>query len=270
MAYDAALNAVAGLDPFRQLLEGDDAETVLVFLKRELQSLPGQERAGVAFVLAECHRRKGDVQGLRRLFENDDADIKASVLNALWEPGPTPEMAACIMALAVEAVRHPSPAVRAEACSVFMNQCAFVDVSDATDHLASLLGDGVANVRMQAAYAAGNLAKHKFDVSKLVAPLATTVGDADRFVRNAGAWALWQLSRFKRDIGHAIPELVRFLVTDEDDWDEPRTNVTGALLHHAKTSVAATRRVRECVLATPPPGTAKTVKRFLVHLGALK
>jgi hypothetical protein len=271
VVFDASLSVVEGLDAFRDLLQKDSDGRVLRFLKREMTKLEGKQRGGVAFVIAEHYRRRGDLKNLRKLFAINDAEVKQSVLNALWEePGSNPQMGPGIVQLAIQATDDPSPGVRTEACYVFQNQCAWgVDVSGAVTPLQSLLNDRSNRVRHQAAYAVGNLAKGKYDVSRNVAPLRRNVRHRDTYVRESSAWALWQLSRHKHEIGSAVPELVQ-LLTDDEEWDGPRKNAAGALLHHARKSAANAKQVNERVKSVCLDLKRKEIKRFLEQLASLK
>ena len=246
--FDARLSCIEGLTAFRNLLEQDSDGSVLRFLNQELPKLDGKKRGGIAYVLAEHHRQTGNLKSLQQLYADDDIEVKASVLNALWgQPGSNPEMSPGIMQLAMDGANHASPRVRMEACSVFQNLCGWkVDVSGAVAPLHRLLSDDSDCVRSQAACAVGNLAKVKYDMSEHVAQLGQNARREDISVRSYSAWALWQISRSRRDIGIAVPELVQ-LLADNDDWNDPRKNAVGALLHHAKKSSQNREQVMQCI-----------------------
>ncbi|MHC4405611.1 MAG: hypothetical protein ACYTG0_38690 [Planctomycetota bacterium] len=165
--YRAEVASVEGLDEFRDRLKDDSNGRVLGFLKRALPKLEGERRGGIAFVIAEHYRETGDVKSVRRLFATDDACQRTGVLDALWAgPGSTPEMGRAIVQMAIDAADDPSPAVRTEASRVLQCQCDWgVDVSAGIAPLRSLLKDRSHRVRHQAAYAVGNLARRKYDMS---------------------------------------------------------------------------------------------------------
>ena len=269
--FDARLNCMDGLTAFRNLLEQDSDGSVVRFLNRELPKLEGQRRGGIAWALAEHYRQIGNLQSLQKLYANDDSEMKASVLNALWgQPGSTPEIGPGIVRLAIDATSHASSEVRAEACSVIQNQCGWkLDVSKAVTPLLRLLSDDSDRVRSQAACAVGNLAKRKYDVSLHIVPLGHNVRHKDVSVRNYCAWALWQISRGKHDIGDAVPELVQ-LLTDDDDWNDPRKNAVGALLHHAQKASGNLGQVRRCLKMVRLDPKYKQIQRFQEQLTAMK
>ncbi len=267
----AEVNCIEGLDEFRRLLEKDSDGRVLRFLTQAVQKLVGRKRGGIAFVIAERYRQTGDLKSLRKLFATDDPYVKESVLNALWEkPGSNPAIGPGIVKLAIESATHPALEVRSEACSVLQNQCAWgVDVSAALGPLQSLLKDQKDRVRRQAAYAVGNFAKGKYDMPEHIVLLGRNVKYRDKFVREASAWALWQLSRCKHDIGPAVPELV-WLLTDPEEYNEPRKKAAGALIHYAKKSADNRDQVKESVREVNLDLKRKEIRRFLDELGSLK
>ena len=271
MQFDARLNCMEGLTAFRNLLEQDSDGSVVRFLNRELPRLESKRRGGIAYTLAEYYRQTGNLQSLQQLYATDDSEVKASVLNALWgQSGSTPEMGPGIVRIAIDATSHASPEVRAEACSVIQNQCGWkVDVSNAVAPLLRLLSDNCDRVRSQAACAAGNLAKRKYDVSHHVVPLAQNVRHKDVSVRNYSAWALWQISRAKHDIGDAVPELVQ-LLADDEDWNDPRKNAVGALLHHAQKASGNLGQVRRCLKTIRLDPKYKQIQRFQEQLAGMK
>lgn len=269
--FDARLNCIEGLTAYRNLLEHDSDGSVVRFLNRELSRLEGQRRGGIAWALAEHYRQTGNLQSLQQLYANDDSEVKASVLNALWgQPGSTPEMGQGIVRLAIDAASHASSEVRAEACSVIQNQCGWkADVSEAVAPLLRLLNDDSDRVRSQAACAVGNLAKSKYDVSLHVVPLGHNVRHKDVSVRNDSAWALWQISRGKHDIGVAVPGLVQ-LLNDDEDWNDPRKNAVGALLNHAQKASANLGQVRRCLKMVRLDPKYKQIQQFQEQLAGMK
>jgi hypothetical protein len=273
VTFRADLNHVEGLDAFRSLLARDADGEVLRFLTNESERLEGRVRGGVAYAIAEHYLKAGDLGALQRLFATDDTDVKQSVLNALWgePPASNPRMGPGIVALALEAARHPAPGVRTEACSVIQNQCAWgVNVSAAVEPLLSLLGDSSSRVRMQAACAVGNLAKRKYDVSQHVQALRLNLGDSDFFVRTWSAWALWELSRSRHDIGAAVADLVGLLASGREDDDDARRHAAGTLLHHARKSVDNGNRVRRCADGANLDASRRQVRRFQEQLAGVK
>lgn len=268
--FDARLSSMEGLAPFRNLLEQDSDGSVLRFLNQELPRLEGKKRGGIAYALAEHHRQTGNLKSLQQLYADDDVEVKASVLNALWgEPGSNPEMGPGIVQLAIDGANHDSPAVRTEACSVFQNQCGWkVDVSGAVAPLYRLLSDDSNRVRSQAACAIGNLAKRKYDMSEHVSRLGQNTRQNDISVRNDSVWALWQISRSQCDIGIAVPELVQ-LLADDDDWNGPRKNAAGALLHHARKSSQNREHVMQCLQMVPLDPKHKEIRRLQEGLAGM-
>jgi hypothetical protein len=271
VVWDPRLSVTEGLTPFRDLLEHDADGHVLRFLNRELPKLQDQKRGAIAFAIAENYRRKGDVKKLQELFAIDDENVKSSVLDALQgEPGSNPQMGPAIVQMAIQAARDASPAVRTVASSVIQNQCAWgVDVKDAIAPLQDLLEDANPRVRHQAAYAAGNLAKRKYNMSACIAQLRTNVKHSVLYVREASAWALWHLSRSRHDISSAVHELV-WLLTDEDEYNGPRKQAAGALIHHAKKSPENAAVIRDRVRAAALDEEHKEIRRFVSDLGQLK
>jgi HEAT repeat protein len=270
VVWNARISFIEGLDPFRNLLEHDADGHVLRFLSRHLRGLQGKRRGGIAFVLAENYRRKGDVRNLRRLFATNDAEVKASVLDALkGEPGANSQMGPNIVQMAIKAARHASADVRTYASSVLQSQSAWgVDVQDAIGPLQDLLKDANQRVRHQASYAVGNLARHKYDMSACIPQLRRNLSHDILYVREASAWALWQLSRKKHDIASAVPDLVGLLKEDED-YNGPRKQAVGALIHHAKKSPENVRDVRDRVRAAALNGHRKEITRLFSELGEL-
>jgi HEAT repeat protein len=271
VVYHRAGSCFEGLDVFRQLLENDPDGHVQRFLRGALRRLQGKKAGGVAYALAEHYRKVGDLKGIERLFAAGDADVRESVLNALWgEPGSNPAMGPGIVRLAVAAADDPAPGVRVEVGFVLQNQSAWgVDVSAGVEPLRRLLADNDAGVRRQAAYAVGNLARRRYDLARHVAPLRRNAKHRDVFVREPAAWALWRLSRGGYDIGSAVPELVR-LLTDDSDWSDPRKNAAGALLDHSKKSAANREQVSRQLRGVRLDATRKEIKTFLARFEELK
>ncbi len=268
VVYQPRLNYLEGLQPFQTLMPRDDGR-IVQFLEEEWPRLEGKKRGGVAFLLAHRYRETGDVEGLRRLFDTDDPEVKRYVLNALWDtPGGQAEVAACIVDLALEGAGHPAPEVRTEASFVFMNQAGHkTDVSRAVEPLHGLLRDPDPNVRRQAAYAVGHLGKQKYSLPTAIPLLRDNLEHPERQVRESAAWALWHLSRKKHDIGEAVEALVGLLKEPEDVGDLMK-NAAGALLHHAGKSPENEERVREAVRAALPlTPEAKSPARLLEQLG---
>ena len=268
--FDERLSCTEGLTAFRNLLEQDTDGSVLRFLNQEFPRLEGKKRGGIAYALAEHHLQTDHLKSLQKLYADDDIEVKASVLNALWsQPGSNPEMGPGILQLAIDGANHASPAVRTEACYVFQNQCGWkVDVSVAVAPLLRLLSDDSDRVRSQAACAVGNLARGKYDMSEHVSQLGHNARREDISVRNYSAWALWQISRSKHDIGVAVPELVQ-LLADNDDWNDPRKNAAGALLHHAKKSTENREQVMQCLGVVQLDPKYKEIRRLQEGLVSL-
>lgn len=268
--FDARLNCIEGLTAFRRLLEQDSDGSVLRFLNQELPGLQGKRRGGVAYALAEHYQHTGHLQSLQQLYADDDEEVKVNVLNALWgQPGSNPEMGPGIVQLALSGATHASPAVRTEACSVLQNQCGWkVDVTEAVTPLLHLLSDDSDRVRSRAACAVGNLAKRKYDMSEHVAPLGQNTRREEISVRNYSAWALWQISRSQRDIGIAVPQLMQ-LLADDDDWNNPRKNAAGALLHHAKKSSQNREQVLRSLQMVQLNPLNKEIRRFQEGLASM-
>lgn len=271
VVWDARLSVTEGLTPFRNLLEHDADGRVLRFLNRELPKLQGERRGAIAFAVAENYRRRGDLKNLRDLFATDDDHVKRSVLDALQgEPGSNPQMGPAIVQMAIQSMGHASPAVRTVACSVIQNQCAWgVDVKDAIAPLQHLLKDANQRVRHQASYAVGTLAKRKYNMSDCIPQLRRNIKHNVLYVREASAWALWHLSRGRHDISSAVPELV-WLLTDEDEYNGPRKQAAGALIHHAKKSPDNAADVKNRVRAAKLNEEHKEIRRLVGDLGKLK
>jgi HEAT repeat protein len=267
--FDPRLKCIEGLDAFRNLLGKDSDGSVLRFLQRQLPKLDGERRGGIGFALAERFARLGDLTSLQRLYADDDAILRANVLNALSdEPRANPQIGPGIVQMAVDATRDPSPSVRSWACWVIQNQCGWkVDVSSAVIPLLVVLEDEDDLVRMRAACAIGNLAKGKYNMSGHVTQLRYNLRHESRDVRNWSAWALWKLSGGKHDIGVAIPELVQIL-TDDDDSNEPRKKAVGALLHHARKSPHNREQVRQSLKAVHLDPKHKEIQKLLEKLEA--
>ncbi|MDB5339086.1 MAG: hypothetical protein JWN70_4705 [Planctomycetaceae bacterium] len=266
--FDPRLSSTDGLDAFQDLLDGDEQTQTVQFLLRKLPTLEGQRAGSIAFLLANYYSRSAsDLNGLRKLFATDDAEIKESVLSALsGNPGSNLKLGAGIVEMALESMHHPAPGVREQACWVIQNQSAWkMDVTGALEPLQSLLSDESRKVRRQAANAIGNLAKDKYDMSAHIAGLRQNARHTDIYVKEAAAGTLWQLSRSKHDIGAAVPELVQ-LLTDKDDYDLHAKNAAGALLHHAKKSETNLNQVRQAIKQVRLNSKRKEIARFLDQL----
>jgi hypothetical protein len=73
------------------------------------------------------------------------------------------------------------------------------------------------------------------------------------------------MTRAKLDISPAVPALVEALKHNED-WNEPRKNAAGALLHYAKISAENAKEVRKLAKAVSLDSKRKEIKNFLAHL----
>lgn len=271
VVWNARLSYVEGIDVFRNLLGSENEGKVLSFLIRALAMLEGKERGGIAYVIAEHYRMKGDLKKLQKLFVTEDADVKESVLDALQgEPGLNPLMGPGIVQMAVSAMQHDSPGVRTVACSVIQSQCAWgVEVGSAIPCLQDRLNDKIARVRHQASYAIGNLAKRRYNMSSAISDLRRNIKHDHMEVRVASAWALWQLSRSKHDITAALPELI-WLMTDAQENNEHRKQAAGALLNHAKKSTENAIDVKDIARNADLPLEYKEVQRFVNELEAIE
>jgi hypothetical protein len=105
-------------------------------------------------------------------------------------------------------------------------------------------------------------------MSSHVAQLGHNLRREDISVRNYSAWALWQLSRNKHEIGVAVPELVQ-LLTDDDEWNAPRKNAIGALLHHAQKSSANLKKVLQHLKKVQLDPKYKEIQRFREKLSSM-
>jgi hypothetical protein len=268
VVYNPGYDGIDGLTPFRHLLERDDAGSTLHFLERELPALEGKRRIGVAFLIAEHLFKSDDLPGLRRLYGAGDAEVRQGTLNALnGEPRRGSEMGAGVVRLAVDGCGHPAAGIRAEACRVLMNQCAWKsDVSEGREPLWALLADPSAEVRQAAAYAVGHFAQRKYDMTAHITPLRHSLSDEKLWVQGSAAWALGRLARHKHDIGAAVPELAAMLAS-EDEYAAPRRTAAGALLHHAQKSAENAAAVRYHVHAAIPGSQRKEVQKLLAYLG---
>jgi hypothetical protein len=264
------LQCIDGLDAFRPLLAKDRDGRVARFLTSALSKLPGPERGGLAYMLAERYRESGDLDSLEKLFALDDTNVTDGGLGALCgEPGPNPAMGPAILRLAIVATKHPSAAVRGSACVTIMNQSSYKgDLSAAVEPLGRLLGDRALSVRPPAAYAVGHLAKKRYDLARLLPALRRNAAHENLFVRESSAWALNCLSQSRNDIGAAVPELVGVLTFDED-WGSPRRCAAAALLRYAGKSPDNCRIVKDCVKRTRLDGKLKEVGIFLERLREL-
>jgi hypothetical protein len=272
MGEQAGSNSSEDFFELEALVGRDSAGHAVRFLERELPKLAVPVRRGAANVVAGRHLENGDLKKLQELFATGDADVKASVLDALCgEPRANRALVGPgIVALAVQGLRHPAWAVRMAACSTVMNQCDWkVDVSGAVGPLGPALRDRSNTVRMQAAYTVGHLARRRYDVAQHLPALRRNVTHKDKFVRESSAWALYLLSRHKHDIGAAVPDLVQSL-TDDEAWEGPRKNAAAALLHHARKSPANAGQVRECVAGVRLDRGRKEINTFLQQLARVK
>jgi HEAT repeat protein len=228
--------------------------------------------ADTVYFRANAYREAGDLAQLQELYAGGDAVIRRAVLNGLWgEPHASPEMGPGIVALAIAAMSYPAPGVRAEACSVVQNQAAWgVDVTPALEPLLGLLRDPDGNVRRMACYATGNVGRRRrrYDLAAHLPELSGLLYDPDIYVREPAAWALWRLSAGKRDIGTAVPALADALA-GRDEYEGPRKQAAGALLHHARKSPKNAEAVRRAVEVMPLERERKEVRRFLEQLEAL-
>ena len=268
--FDARTNSIQGLGPFRTLLRTELSDETLRFLEKAVQTLDGERRSGIAFVLAEHYLRVGTIEPLKELYSSGDSEVQESVLKALWgEPNANPAMGPFVVNLAIQAAEHTSERVRSQVCKVIQNQCAWgVDVTNALIVLRSLLEDEDEDVKQSAAYAVGNAAKRKYDVAECVKPLCALLTHEKMWVRNAGAWALKNLAQSKHDIEFAVPELVR-LLSDDDDWSDPRRNAASSLLSYAKKSRVNAARLKAAVSRAEVNESCKSVTRFLAALAKL-
>jgi len=215
-------------------------------------------------------REAGNLSAIQKLFAGGDAAIKKNVLNGLaGKAGGGPEVGEGIIALAVEGAGHPSPMVRYWAAKVIQEQGAYrVDVTPAHTALLELLADPEPEVRRMAAYAVGNVCKQRLDWTRHFAALRQLVQDKSLYVPEAAARALANLSRARLDIGPAVPDLVRVL-SEGDDYDEPRKEAAKALLHHARKSPEGRKQVHRAVQGTALDPGRREVRRFLEQLGDL-
>jgi hypothetical protein len=250
------------------LLKREGTGKTVRFLHAEMNKVQGEKRGRLAYVLAKHYFQKGDVPRLRSLYDEEEPAVQQSVLDALWvDPGPGAALAA--LGMAIEATESQSPGVRTAACFVIQNQCAAVDASAAIVSLKRLLADRSADVRRQAACAAGNLAKQRYHVSTLLPQLRRNMKHKNRSVRNYSAWAVWQLSRSKHDVAAAVPDLVRLLGVEEEN-NEHRKNAVGALLHHARKSADNARQVQAAVKGAKLNREYREIPPFLSKLAKLR
>ena len=269
VVYNKSYNALDGLAPIQFLLAKDQEGEEVRFLNEQLPTLPEKVRGGIAFVLASHYLETGNLPAIRDLFASTDVEIQKAVLNGLCgEPNASEEMGPGIVALAVEGMRHPAWEVRSQAASVIQNQSAWkVDVTTALAALLRLLEDPVAQVRRSASYAAGNVAKRKYDLASFLPALIGNLRHEDMFVREPSAWALWQFSR-RYDLAPAVANLVH-LLTSTEDYDDLRRSAAGGLLHHARKSSHNRDIVQQQVALTPLDLKRKEIARFLQQLAAL-
>lgn len=265
--FDPRFSVVEGLTVFRDRLDRDTDGRVERFLLRHLSLVEDRARSGVAFIIAERQARCEKVAALRRLYATDDPHVKQGVLNGLWSgPHKNPKLTQLLVMLACDGLRQPVSSVRQHACSLIQNQAAWkVDVSEAVELVQSLLDDPESSVRRTAAFAVGNLAKSKYDMSTSVMDLSRNARDANIHVREAATWALWQLSRARHDISAAVPALIK-VVRDKDDWNGPRKNAIGALLHHASKSPANAVLIRSNVAQAKLNRDLAEIQKFEARL----
>ena len=269
VVYHKHYDGLEGLSPVQFLLAKDQEGEAVRFLNEQLPTLPDKIRGGIAFALASHYLETGSLQAIRDLFVRADVEIQAAVLNGLWgEPNAGAEMGAGIVALAVEGMRHPAAQIRVQSAFVILNQSAWrVDVTVALAPLLRLLDDPVPQVRRQASYAAGSVAKRKYDLAAFLPPLIGNLRHEDMFVREPSAWALWQFSR-RYDLTPAVADLV-YLLTSEEDFDQLRKSAVGALLHYARKSTHNRDIVLQQAALTPLSVEVKEIARFLQQLAEI-
>jgi HEAT repeat protein len=269
VVYNRGYDALDGLDPLRRLLWKDEDGTVAAFLEQELERLEGKVRSGIAFLLGARYLEAGDRDAIRALYLRDDLGVAAAALGSLTgDTSAHPGLGQPIVSLAVEGASHADPRVRAAACSVLMNQCAWgVDVADAIAPMLALIENTDAGVRQGAAYALGHFAKVKrYGLEPHIVLLARRLHDDNVSVRAAAAWALWKLSG-SRDITCAVSGLVTVLESPQD-YDAPRKYAAGALLSFARKSPQNRASVRELAASAHLDTSRKETSRFLQQLAA--
>lgn len=269
VVYNRGYDGLDGLDPLRHILWKDVDGTVAACLEQEMRQAPDKVRGGIAFLLGAWYLEIGRLDAIGALYRSEDPEVAASVLGSLTgKPTAHPEMGAGIVALAVEGTSHPADGVRASACSVLMNQCAWgVDVSSAIAPMLDLIEDTAASVRQSTAYAIGHFARRKqYELTPHITLLAHRLHDENVHVCTAAGWALGQLAG-KRDITAAIPFLVNALESPQD-YDGPRKNAAGALLRFARRSAENRAHVRRFVAGAPLDTARKEISRFLQQLSA--
>jgi HEAT repeat protein len=267
VVYNKGYDGLDGLDPLRHLLWKDADGTIAACLEQEMRQAPDRVRGGIAFLLGAWYLEIGRLGAIRAIYRNGDPEVAAAVLGSLTgEPTANPEMGAGIVALAVEGASHPAYRVRAAACSVLMNQCAWgVDVSCALVPILNLLDDTEAGVRQSAAYAIGNFARIKrYDLTPHIAVLVRLLHDENIHVCTAAGWAFWKLSG-RRDIAAAVPALVKALEAPHE-YEGPHKNAAGALLNFARKSPQNRAQVRQLATAAHLDTARKENLRFLQQL----
>lgn len=267
VTHNRGYNAVDGLDPFRHLLDGDSAPAVRGFLERELPDLESRIQSAIAFVLAEHLFREDDLPALQRQYASDHAEVKQGTLGALTgKPRAGSETGPGVVRLALEGCSHPAPGVRAEACRVLMNQCAWkIEVSEGREPLLALLSDPNAEVQQAATAAVGHLALHKYDMTPHILPLCANLAHEKSWMQDISAWALWSLSRARHDVSAAVPPLLTLLWT-EQEWNGPQRRAAGALLHYAKKSAANAAALREALREFDGRPAPKEAAKLLSYL----
>ena len=267
VVYNKGYDGLDGIDPLRRLLSKDADNTIAACLEQEMRRVDEKVRGGIAFILGARYFEIGRLDAIRALYASEDPIVTAAVLGSLTgDPGVTPGLGPAIVSLAVEGTVHPSPGVRASACVVLMNQCAWgVDMSGAVVPMLGLIGDADAGVRQSAAYALAHFARVKrYDLSPHIVLLAHCLHDDCIHVRTAAGRALWRLSG-RRDISPAIHDLIKALESPAE-YAEPRKNAAGALLSFARKSEENRALVDSLAAAARLDSTKKEISRFQQQL----
>ncbi len=270
VVYNRGYDGLDGLDPLRRLLWKDEDGTVAGWLELELGVAPEKVRGGIAYLLGARYLELGRLDLIQTLVTSADAEVQASALGSLTgDTRSHSDLGNGIVALAIAGTATGSPAVRAAACSVLMNQCAWgVDVTDAVNPLFALLEDADAAVRQSAAYAVGHFAKGKrYELTAHIAMLGRLLRDENGGPGTAAAWALWKLAG-KRDIVCAIPALVSVLEQSAANSAIQKYAI-GALLACAKKSVESRDQIQALVASVGIDMHRKDMVRFLQQLGEI-